>query len=185
MASPDDILNFWFVESESKDWFKKSDAFDAEIRERFEPVAIDLAANLRARSLHPWEVMPESALALIIALDQFPRNMYRDTIAAFAWDDLALGASSRMVDVGHDLKIDQPRRAFCYMPFMHSEDIANQNRCVDLMDKRLDNKDNHEHAVKHRQLIEKFGRFPHRNDILGRESTIDETMFLKEGGYAP
>lgn len=185
MATPDDILNFWFEESGPKDWFKKSDAFDAEIRARFESSAIDVAANLRANALHPWEALPEPSLALLIALDQFPRNMYRDTIAAFAWDDLALGAANRMVDVGFDLKIENVRRAFCYMPFMHSEDITDQDRCVALMDERLDGDGNLKHAKQHRELIERFGRFPHRNKILGRKSTAEETAFLKAGGYAP
>lgn len=132
-----------------------------------------------------WDAQPDSSLALIIALDQFPRNMYRGTKAAFAFDNAALTQASAMVEKGWDLKIDQSRRAFVYMPYMHSEDMAAQNECVRLMDSRLDNANNLHHAKEHRKVIERFGRFPHRNAVLGRESTAEETAFLKSGGYAP
>jgi len=132
-----------------------------------------------------WDETADSALALIIALDQFPRNMYRGTKAAFAFDEAALTQAEAMVEKGWDLKIEQSRRAFVYMPFMHSEDMAAQNECVRLMDSRLDNANNLHHAIEHRKVIERFGRFPHRNKTLGRESTAEETAFLKGGGYAP
>lgn len=124
-------------------------------------------------------------MALIIALDQFPRNIYRGTKAAFAFDEAALQHAKVMTDKGWDLKIDQSRRAFVYMPFMHTEDITAQDNCVRLMDARLDNANNLHHAKEHRKVIERFGRFPHRNAILGRESTAEEIAFLKSGGYAP
>lgn len=179
-----EILSFWFDEAGSKRWFAKSDAFDAEIRQRFEDVAIRLAAEA-GDAVHAWEAAPRSALALIIALDQFPRNMYRDTPAAFAWDKRALPVANRMVDRGDDLKLSQDERAFAYMPFMHSEDLADQDRCVELMDARLDNESNLRHAIAHRNVIRQFGRFPHRNIILGRESTGAEIAFLDKGGYSP
>lgn len=185
MSSPEqDILTFWFIEAGPKSWFTKSDAFDALVRRRFESRAIDLAAKT-AKPPHDWEDRPESTLALIIALDQFPRNMYRDTPAAFAWDDLALGVTNRMVEKGWDLQIPQDRRSFVYMPYMHSEKLTDQNRCVELIASRLDSESNLRHAKAHRMLIERFGRFPHRNDILGRDSTAEEVKFLREGGYAP
>lgn len=184
MATDQDILNFWFVESGPKKWFQKSDAFDAQIRTRFEDSAVALARQT-SDGPHIWEDRPDSTLALIIALDQFPRNMYRDTPAAFAWDSLARDVSDRMVDKGWDLKINQDRRAFVYMPYMHAEDLNFQNKCVDMMDQRIDDPSNLHHAKAHRQLIEKFGRFPHRNDILGRQSTEEEAQFLADGGYAP
>ncbi len=179
-----DITAFWFAEAGPKDWFKKSDAFDAMIRQRFEEAAIDIAASV-SKAPHLWEASPDSTLALIIVLDQFPRNMYRDTPAAFGWDAYALGVSERMIEKGWDLKIPQDRRSFAYMPFMHSERLSNQDRCVALMESRLDNETNVKHAVSHRNLIERFGRFPHRNAILGRASTPEEIEFLENGGYAP
>lgn len=179
-SRPADILSFWFDEAGPKQWFKQSDAFDAEIRRRFEDTTLSLATDSSG-----WDETAENALALIIALDQFPRNMYRGTTAAFAFDDRALGHAKAMTAKGWDLKIDQARRSFVYMPFMHSEDIAEQDECVRLMDMRLDNASNLHHAKEHRKVIERFGRFPHRNEILGRESTAEEIAFLKNGGYAP
>lgn len=178
------ILTFWFNEAGPKAWFTKSDAFDATVRRRFETLAVDLAAKT-AKPPHIWEDRSDSSLALIIALDQFSRNMYRDTPAAFAWDPLARGVTNRMIDKGWDLQIPQDRRSFVYMPLMHSEDITDQNRCVDVMGSRLEGDSNLRHAKAHRMLIERFGRFPHRNEILGRESTSEEVTFLSEGGYAP
>jgi len=184
MPTAENILSFWFDEAGPKTWYKKSDAFDARIRDKFETLSINLARQC-SRPPHPWEDRPESSLALIIALDQFSRNMYRDTPAAFAWDATALGVSERMIGKNWDVKIPQDRRAFVYMPYMHSEDIKHQNICVGLMDRRIDDPSNYEHAVAHQALIERFGRFPHRNQILGRDSTAEETDFLESGGYAP
>lgn len=134
-----------------------------------------------------WEGDPVSALALIIALDQFPRNMFRGMAEAFQWDALALGVAERMIDQGGDMDIPTARRAFVYMPFMHAEDLAAQNRCVELTGSRL--KDGGggtlRAAISHRDVIEQFGRFPHRNATLGRESTPEERQFLKSGGYDP
>jgi len=180
MTTPSAILSFWFEEAGPKIWFKQSDAFDAEIRQRFEDTVLRLATD----ASH-WTEEPDSCLALIIALDQFPRNMYRGTRAAFAMDALALHYAEDMTAKGWDLKIEQSRRAFIYMPFMHAETMAAQNECVRLMDMRLDNENNLHHAKEHRKVIKHFGRFPHRNEILGRESTAAEVEFLKSGGYAP
>ena len=180
MMTADDVLSFWFEEAGPKTWYKKSDAFDALIRQRFEETVLSLATDVAG-----WDETPNSLLALIIALDQFPRNIYRDTKAAFAFDDQALRYANIMTAKGWDLKIDQSRRAFAYMPFMHAEEMTAQNECVRLMDMRLDNENNLHHAKEHRKVIERFGRFPHRNAILGRESTAEEIAFLKSGGYAP
>jgi len=178
IVTPQDILTFWFVEAGADRWYKKSDAFDADIRRKFEDTAISLAADGSS-----WEAAPESTLALIIVLDQFSRNMYRGTLAAFAWDDKALRAAQVMVDKGWDLKIPQDRREFIYMPFMHAENIAAQNDCVRLVASRLNDVSTLHHAEEHRKLIKRFGRFPHRNAMLGRASTQDEENFLKQGGY--
>ena len=184
MITANDILSFWFVETDKSFHFKKSDAFDAKIRGRFEDMSIRLAAEIR-QPPHDWEQSPESTLALIIALDQFPRNMYRDTPAAFAWDEMACAIAKRLIDKGWDLKIKQDRRAFAYMPLMHSENLSDQNLCVDLVDKRLNDEGTLKHARAHRDVIKQFGRFPHRNEILGRKSTTQEDAFLSGGGYSP
>ena len=173
-------MQFWFDPNHASQWFKPSDAFDALIRTRFEDTAIDLAAGFLK-----WENTPDARLAKIIALDQFPRNMYRGTSAAFAWDDTALSHAKHMVNKGWDLRTPQERRAFIYMPFMHAEDIEAQNICVKLCDSRLESQSTLHHSIEHRKLIERFGRFPHRNAVLGRASTDEEKAFLKGGGYSP
>lgn len=178
------VLKFWFVDTDRKNHFKSSPAFDADIRARFEDISVDQAA-LAGKGLHPWENEPESALALILVLDQFPRNMYRATPAAFAWDDLALSAAKRMVENGFDFKTPQNQRSFIYMPFMHSENIEDQMKCVELVDQRINDDSTLFHAKSHLKVIESFGRFPHRNEILGRTSTPDEFNFLKNDGYTP
>lgn len=185
MISPGDILEFWFEQSGPKAWFSKSDAFDADIRARFESLTLDLAAEVSAAKPHNWETEPDSALALVIALDQFPRNMYRGTKAMFAYDELALCVAKRSVEAGHDYKCSQERRQFFYMPYMHSESLADQTRCVELVEARLSSENTLHHAKMHRRTIERFGRFPHRNEILGRASLPEEIAYLKEGGYAP
>ena len=178
--SSDDILTFWFDEAGPKRWFQQSDAFDAEVRMRFENTVLSLAMDTAG-----WNESPNGSLALIIALDQFPRNIYRGNKAAFAFDEKALAYARAMTDKGWDLKIEQSQRAFVYMPLMHAENIEAQNECVRLMDMRLDDANNLHHAIEHRKVIERFGRFPHRNEILGRASTAEEIVFLKNGGYAP
>ena len=122
---------------------------------------------------------------MILCLDQFPRNMYRGTSAAFAWDDKALHCSEHMVEKGWDLKLEQDQRSFVYMPYMHAEDLIMQRKSVDLIDRRLDNANTLFHARAHLNVIEQFGRFPHRNEILGREMTPEEQSYLADGGYTP
>lgn len=185
MILANDILDFWFEQAGPAKWYAKSDAFDADIRARFEEFSVDVAAQLKRTGAHDWQAGPDTALALIIALDQFPRNMYRDTKGAFAWDKFALNCACGAIDQGHDLKTGQDRRAFFYMPFMHSEDIAMQGECVRLMDMRIDSDSSLFHAKAHWKLIADFGRFPHRNTVLGRDSTDAERKFLAQGGYAP
>ena len=180
MAHPSDILAFWYDPQHKAKLFKSDDAFDAQIRKNFEATAIDLAAGKLK-----WNETPDACLAKIIVLDQFPRNMYRGTKAAFAWDHLALRAAQDMIEKGWDLKITQDKRAFIYMPFMHAENKTMQAKCVELVDSRLDDAGTLHHAREHEKVIKRFGRFPHRNDILGRESTEEEIEFLQSGGYAP
>lgn len=185
MKTSSDILDFWFNVSGQNKWYQKSDEFDALIRREFEETALQLAGEVSRKVPHNWEANVDGALAVIIALDQFPRNMYRGTKAAFAWDPLSLGAAKRLVAKNHDLKIALDRRAFVYMPYMHSENIEDQDSCVSLVDQRLESENTLHHAKEHRKVIARFGRFPHRNEILGRATTASETTFLETGGYSP
>lgn len=186
MKGPGDILKFWFSDRVANQWFKSSDAFDAEIRREFEDTAMVLAAEqAESTAAHAWETQgPEAHLALILALDQFPRNMYRDTRAAFAWDGFALAAAKRMISRRTDFLLSQKQRPFVYMPFMHSEDLADQDKCIHLSEARLDDLSTLKFAKIHQDIISRFGRFPHRNPILGRDSLPEEIAFLDEGGFS-
>ena len=178
------VLEFWFEETDRKFHFNATPAFDAEIRARFEDMAIEQAA-IANRSTHPWANEAASLLALAITLDQFPRNMYRGTPAMFEWDAILLPYIHQGIKSGLDIKTPIERRAFIYMPLMHSEHIKDQNLCVKLVDQRLGDESTLFHAKAHRKLIKRFGRFPHRNDIIGRPSTEDEQQYLRGGGYSP
>lgn len=180
-ATPDDaqaVLAFW-REAGPKKWFAKDAAFDVAFRDRF-PLLYSKASR---GELGHWRPTPEGALAEILLLDQYPRNAFRDTPWAFATDDLACGATSALVASGRDRDIPEDIRSFAYMPWMHSESLEDQHRCVEAMTAL--NENNAHHAREHRKLIERFGRFPHRNGILGRQSTEEEKQFLAAGGYSP
>ncbi len=183
--SSQDILAFWFDEIERKFWFSSTPAFDVQIKERFEKTSKTIATQLSETVPHEWENEAETSLALLIALDQFPRNMYRNKPQAFAWDPLAEALTLRMIESGQDLEISEDKRAFVYMPLMHSESLSSQDKCVEMCDLRLNDSSTLFHAKAHRDLILQFGRFPHRNEILGRESTEEERQFLADGGYSP
>lgn len=176
-AGPEDVLSFW-REAGPKRWFAQDPAFDAEIRERF------LATHEAAASgqLSAWEDTAEGALALVIALDQFPRNVFRRTARAFSTDMLALAAARRAVARGFDRSVSMPDRNLFYLPFQHSENLADQERCLALSEATGDAE-----AVKwakiHLDVIGRFGRFPHRNAVLGRVSTPEEIAFLEGGGF--
>ena len=177
-AAPEGVLSFW-REAGPKRWFARDPAFDAEIRERF------LATHEAAASgqLSAWEDTAEGALALVIALDQFPRNMFRGTARAFSTDTLALAATRRAVARGFDRAIPMPERNFFYLPFQHSENLADQERCFALSAATGDAE-----AVKwakiHLDVIRRFGHFPHRNAALGRVSSPEEIAFLEGGGFS-
>lgn len=185
MVTPQDILQFWFIETKPVRWFNSTDAFDADIRARFETTAMTLAASMGGGEPHAWEATADGALALIIALDQFPRNMYRGTAGAFAWDALSLSVAKRLIGMNRDLKLEKGRRAFAYMPFMHSENLDDQKRSVVLFEARLEDSNSLHHAQEHCRVIERFGRFPHRNAVLNRDSTAEEIAFIDGGGYSP
>jgi uncharacterized protein (DUF924 family) len=174
---PAGIVSFW-REAGPKRWFAKDDAFDAEIRRRF------LAAHEAAArgDLAGWEATPEGALALLILLDQFPRNMFRGSARAFATDPQARAVASRAILNGHDSHFDE-MRTFFYLPFQHSEDLADQERCITFYQAARD-AEGLKWAELHADIIRRFGRFPHRNAALGRTTTPEERAFLDSGGFA-
>ncbi|WP_154222723.1 DUF924 family protein [Marinicella rhabdoformis] len=167
-----DILDFWFEELEPKQWWVKDLALDHAIKQRFEDTHLAALAG----ELFHWRKTPEGRLAEVIVLDQFSRNMYRDTPASFASDPLSLCLAQTAVAVGDDLKLTDQQRSFLYMPYMHSESLLIHDEAMRLF-KGLSNLD---FEIKHRDIIVKFGRYPHRNDILGRESTAEEKAFLTQ-----
>jgi uncharacterized protein (DUF924 family) len=177
LAEPKDVLAFWFEELTPEAWFKKSDETDKAIRDRFAAIHLALA---RERP-DAWTKTPDAHLALIIVLDQFPRNIYRDTPLVFATDLLALREARHAIDRGHDRGVADDRRVFFYLPFEHSENLADQNRSVSLIE-RLGNATYTDYAERHRAVIAEFGRFPHRNAILGRTSTPSELDYLAKPG---
>jgi len=176
--APSDVVAFWKDAGPSK-WFAKDDAFDALFRDRFE------AAHFAAarRELDPWAETPAGSLALLILLDQFPRNVFRGTGHAFATDPLALLFARRALAAGHDLQVEGDIRRFFYLPFQHSEDRADQDRQVELFQTRMDRKPDDRWAEHHQAVIARFGRFPHRNRALGRETTPEEQAFLDQDGF--
>jgi len=172
------VVDFW-REAGPQKWFKKDEGFDAQFKARFE-AAHEAAA---AGAFGDWAGSAEGALALVVLLDQFPRNAWRNSARMYATDGLALDAARRAVDAGLDMQIDDPGlRAFFYLPFMHSESLADQERSVALCSRA--NPENLRFAQHHRDIVARFGRFPHRNALLGRESTPQEREFLAEGGFA-
>lgn len=173
--SADEVLEFWFDGREG-DWFAKNPAFDAEIRARFLGLYEDAAAGRLAH----WADDPRSCLALVLVLDQFPRNMFRGEARAFATDALARAAARLILERGWDMAMTRAERLFAYLPFEHSESLEDQILSCELM-KEFD-AEQRRYAERHRDIIERFGRFPHRNGLLGRESTAAEIEFLKLPG---
>ena len=176
--SAEDVLAFWRAAGPDR-WFEDDEAFDAAIRERFETTYEDAAASL----LSAWEDRPQSALALVIVLDQFPRNMFRNSARSYAVDPLARGVAGRAIAGGFDRQVAMPERTFFYLPFEHSEELADQARSVALFAETGD-ADSLKWAELHADIIRRFGRFPHRNAVLGRTTTPDEQAFLDAGGFA-
>ncbi len=177
VATPAEILQFWFGELSTKDWFRKDVALDERIATRFR----DTYQALSERVPDDWPASPEGCLAAVIVLDQFPRNMFRNDKRSFATDAAALALSKRAISAGFDAKLDADRRAFLYMPFQHAEDVADQAQSVELFE-ALGKPVERDFAARHKAIIDRFGRFPHRNAILGRDSTAEEIAFLKQPG---
>lgn len=169
------ILSFWFETLTPKQWWMKSEAIDNEIRERFKPTH-DKATQ---GELSAWRQTAHGRLAEIIVLDQFSRNIYRDTPKAFASDEMCLALAEEAVALGLDKVLTPTERAFLYMPYMHSESLNVHDKAVQLFSQKgLDA--NLDFELKHKVIIERFGRYPHRNAILGRESSEEELAFLHE-----
>jgi uncharacterized protein (DUF924 family) len=180
-TDPQEILDFWIRDTGSDKWYATDATLDATIRDKFEPLWTRI---MRGGSLG-WTPTAANTLAAIILFDQFPRNMFRADPRAYSSDALARAKSKHALDMDWDRRIDGPQRQFFYLPLMHSECLADQDRCVRLFKDRMpEATDNLLHARAHREVIRRFGRFPHRNPDLGRDSTAAERAFMDtEGGY--
>jgi len=166
------VTRYWFEELQPDAWFRKDERVDAAIRERF-GASYEQLAQLRPEQL----TTALECIAAVIALDQFPRNMFRGSSRAFATDALALSIAQHAIAAGWDQQLTQQQRLFLYMPFQHSEDRAVQARSIELFT-QLGLRDNLDYAQRHKQIIDRFGRFPHRNALLGRQSTTEELQFV-------
>ena len=177
IVAPRDVTTFWFDELEEQNWFEKNEEIDRAIRDRFMDTHLALSAHIPQE----WRSTSETILALIIVLDQFPRNIFRNSPHAFATDPLALREAALAIEKGFDLQTPEERRLFVYLPFEHSERIEDQRRSVALFE-TLNDENLIKYALAHREVIEKYGRFPHRNAILGRVSTPEEEDYLSQPG---
>ncbi len=183
MRSPAEILIFWRDAGPEK-WFAASDAFDSAVRDTLLPAHLDaVTRGAGSTPLDDFENSADGALALAILLDQVPRNVFRGTPRAFATDPAALAVSERALARGFDAQVAPDLRGFFYLPFMHAEDLTLQEHSVRLYE-RLGDPEQLKYAVIHRDIIARFGRFPHRNPILGRETRADEADFLASGAFA-
>ena len=171
--SPETIIDFWFSESSRDYWFRATPEMDAQLRDRF----IDTWLAAAEDKLSSWEESPEGALALAIILDQFPLNMFRGKSLSFATEAQARKIARTAIDKEFDLKLSDEQKCFIYMPFMHSEDMADQDRSIELFD-QSGLEESIRFAHHHRDIVQRFGRFPHRNKILGRHSRQEEIEYL-------
>ncbi|MEO3428445.1 DUF924 family protein [Pelagibius sp. CAU 1746] len=176
MSALEEVLEFWFAESRKAQWFAVSEAFDGECRRVLGP---HLQAALAGR-YEDWRRTPRGCLALVLLLDQAPRNLYRGTPKAFACDAAARAVTRHALKMDFDRSLSDVERVFLYLPLEHSEDLKDQQDCVRLIARLEDGGEFLSYAERHREIIARFGRFPHRNGILGRESTQAEMEFLKE-----
>lgn len=178
-AEAEEVLDFWLDEVGPEGWYGGGEALDARCRDRF----LDAWEEARAGAFDAWQCGPRNCLALIILLDQLPRNMFRDDARAFATDPKAREVVKGAIMRGLDLETPEPGRQFYYLPLEHSEMIADQDRAVRLFTTRYTNPEQLRHARAHRLVIRRFGRFPYRNGPLGRKTTPAEQAFLDAGGY--
>jgi uncharacterized protein (DUF924 family) len=178
-VAPADILAFW-RDAGAEHWYTRDDDFDTGIRGQY----LGLWQRAAAGELASWETTDDGALALVIVLDQFPRNMFRGSAETYASDALARDVARRAIGRGADTRIDPALREFLYLPFMHSEELGDQIRCIELL-RQAGLPESAKWGEHHADIIRRFGRFPHRNGILGRATSPDEQAFLDEGGFAP
>jgi uncharacterized protein (DUF924 family) len=177
-VAPEEVLAFWRVAGPDR-WFNNDPAFDEEIATRF----LALWEAAAGDKLAGWEEMPESALALVLVLDQFPRNMFRGQRRCYDCDPMARAMAQRAIARGFDQKIAHAERQFFYLPFMHSEYLPDQEHCLELA-RSYGEEEFARYAEQHADIIRRFGRFPHRNPILGRSTTAEEQAFLDADGFA-
>lgn len=173
--TPQHVLKFWFEQTTPAQWFEKDARFDLQIQQQFSK----LHARAAAAELSEWRSSSKGRLAEIIVLDQFSRNLYRDQAAAFACDPMALALAQEAIAAGTDQQLDPVQRSFLYMPFMHSESRVIHETALDLFT-QLGNENNLKFEKLHKAIIDRFGRYPHRNAIMGRTSTPEELEFLKQ-----
>lgn len=178
-AQTEEIISFWFDDVGPEGWYGGGEELDDEIRRRYG----ELTENARTGGLDGWTCAARPVLALIILLDQFPRNLYRGDPRSFASDAKGRAVAGRAIGRGFDLRHEPPARNFFYLPFMHSEMLSDQHRAVRLFKLNVEGADGLAHARAHREIIRRFGRFPYRNAALGRTSTAAEAEFLEGGGY--
>ena len=176
--TPLEVLDFWWQAGPSK-WFAKDDKFDARCKKTFLD-AIEAAAS---GALDHWADTADGALALLLLLDQMPRNVYRGTPGAFKADGKAVEIAEKALEQGFDRAYPKEARGFFYLPFEHSENMAHQERSVDLC-RQLGDKELYHYALIHMDVIRRFGRFPHRNAFLGRQSTPEEQAYMESGGFS-
>ncbi len=171
----EEVLTFWF--SDKSRWWKKDPAFDEEIRQRF----LEVLTAITHDECEDWKTTAHGALAYVIVLDQFSRNMFRHSANMFANDERARSAANEAIENGFDRELNEDERSFLYMPFMHSEYLSDQERSVELFES-LNALQSLDYAKQHRDIIRRFGRFPHRNALLGRRSSPEELTFLQQPG---
>ncbi len=181
MVTVEDVLHFWFDELEPSQRFNGGEEVDNLIRDRF----LNSYEDATNGKLDQWKDTPNGSLALILILDQFSRNMFRGDGRSFELDSVAIKLAGEAIEKDFDLQHGVARRGFFYLPFMHSEDLNDQNKCIELISSRLgdDGKNNLIHAKAHKHIIEKFGRFPYRNEALKRQNTPEESSWLENVGY--
>ena len=172
-----DIIEFWFETLSPKQWFYKDEALDVQIKSTFSAIHAQAANN----ELAEWRVSDEGRLAEIIVLDQFSRNMFRGEANTFAYDELALSLTKMAVETGAHTRLEQAKINFLLMPFMHSESLREHELAVPLFE-QYTSAQTLEFELRHKTIIEQFGRYPHRNELLGRKSTEDEESFLHQPG---
>lgn len=181
MQTPKAVLDFWLTTVGEAGWYKVDPELDAQIASKFQTIWEAALAG----GLTDWCVTPRGTLAYLFLTDQFPRNMFRDDARAFATDQIAVMAAKKAVERSWDLRIPEPERQFFYLPMMHAESLPDQERCMRLISERMPEHgaSNLFHARAHRRVIRQFGRFPYRNDALGRDTTAREAKYLSDGGY--